>query len=239
MERRKFLIGAGSLAAGAAAATGTGAFTDVSAQRTASVTVSGDSDAYLALKKDSAENRNSEYADGSNAQMTVDLDGSDNSPSGTGVNQGATTRIFDIFSIKNLGTQEALVYVDNSDLIAQGAYEEGSESVYFDPQVSGMPYGTQDEKLGELPDGTLYTSLTGIGGSAGDFAEQVFKSNTNVTVGPAVYLLKPGDQFDFGAYVKTGEDATGNVTYDMEVKASAALAQKARDEGKMTTSQNL
>ena len=238
MERRKFLIGAGSLAAGAAAATGTGAFTDVSAQRTASVSVSDDSDAYLALKKD--DNRNSAYADGSGTQMTVNLDESNSTDEGgTGVNQGATTRIFDIFSIENRGTQEALVYVDNTGLDDDGAYEKKPGSVYFDPQVSGMPYGTQDEALGELPDGTLYTSLTGIGGSAGNFAEQVFKSNSKVPVGPAVYLLKPGDQFDFGAYVETGEEASGDVTYDMEVKASAALAQKARDEGKMTTSQNL
>ncbi|PSQ54103.1 hypothetical protein BRD20_00790 [Halobacteriales archaeon SW_8_65_20] len=236
MERRKFLIGAGSLAAGAAAATGTGAFTDVSAQRTASVSVSDDSDAYLALKKDG--NRNRAYADGSGTQMTVNLDGSDDTD-GTGVNQGATTRIFDIFSIENRGTQEALVYVDNSDLIAQGAYDDNDDDgIYFDPQVSGMPYGRDDESLGELPDGTLYTSLTGIGGSAGNFAEEIFKSNSNVPVGPAVYLLQPGDQFDFGAYVRTSGDATTeNVTYDMQVKASAALAQKARDEG-MTTSQD-
>ncbi|PSQ29649.1 hypothetical protein BRD16_09680 [Halobacteriales archaeon SW_6_65_46] len=230
MERRKFLIGAGSLAAGAAAATGTGAFTDVSAQRTASVSVSDDSDAYLALKTDE-DNRNSAYADGSGTQMTVNLDGSGDSPSGSGVNQGATTRIFDIFSIENRGTQDALVYVDNEDLDDDGAFDTEDDGIYFDPQVSGMPYGTDDDSLGELPDGTLYTSLTGIGGSAGNFAEEILKSNSNVPVGPAVYLLGPGDQFDFGAYVRTNDEATENVTYDMEVKASAALAQKAKDEG--------
>jgi hypothetical protein len=65
----------GSLAVGGAAAIGTGAFSDVSANRTVSVKVAPDSDAYLTLKTDG--NENAAYADGSSAQMTVDLDGSD------------------------------------------------------------------------------------------------------------------------------------------------------------------
>ena len=49
MERRKFLIGMGSLAAGTAAATGTGAFTAMSASRDANIDVTTDGDGLVGL----------------------------------------------------------------------------------------------------------------------------------------------------------------------------------------------
>ena len=49
MERRKFLIGMGSLAAGTAAATGTGAFTAMSASRDTNIDVVTDSDGLIGL----------------------------------------------------------------------------------------------------------------------------------------------------------------------------------------------
>ncbi|WP_206043448.1 hypothetical protein [Haloarcula rubripromontorii] len=50
MQRRKFLIGLGSLAAGTAAATGTGAFSGVRASRNVSANVASDDKALLALR---------------------------------------------------------------------------------------------------------------------------------------------------------------------------------------------
>jgi len=50
MERRKFMIGMGSLAAGTAAATGTGAFTAFSADRQANINVVNDASGLVALK---------------------------------------------------------------------------------------------------------------------------------------------------------------------------------------------
>jgi hypothetical protein len=49
MQRRKFLIGMGSLAAGAAAATGTGAFTAMSAPRDSNIDVVTDSNGLIGL----------------------------------------------------------------------------------------------------------------------------------------------------------------------------------------------
>ncbi len=49
MKRRKFLIGAGALAAGGAAALGSGAFTSVEADRDISVEVTGDNNALVRL----------------------------------------------------------------------------------------------------------------------------------------------------------------------------------------------
>ena len=50
MERRKFLIGAGSLAAGGAAALGSGAFSSVEANRDVSANIASDDQALLALR---------------------------------------------------------------------------------------------------------------------------------------------------------------------------------------------
>ena len=55
MERRKFMIGIGSLAAGSAAATGTGAFSSMSASRGASVNVVNDANGLIALKDTSPD----------------------------------------------------------------------------------------------------------------------------------------------------------------------------------------
>ncbi|MDB2244986.1 hypothetical protein PM076_01040 [Halorubrum ezzemoulense] len=49
MERRKFVIGLGSLAAGGAAATGTGAFTTAEASRTVTVETANDRNAEIAM----------------------------------------------------------------------------------------------------------------------------------------------------------------------------------------------
>ena len=49
MERRKFLIGAGSLAAGGAAAMGSGAFTTSSAERTVDVNVAADTNGFVEI----------------------------------------------------------------------------------------------------------------------------------------------------------------------------------------------
>lgn len=53
MERRKFVIGLGSLAAGSAAATGTGALSAMSATRGASINVVNDASGLIALKNTS------------------------------------------------------------------------------------------------------------------------------------------------------------------------------------------
>jgi hypothetical protein len=50
MERRKFMIGIGSLAAGSAAATGTGAFSAMSASRSANIDVVNDSNGLIGLE---------------------------------------------------------------------------------------------------------------------------------------------------------------------------------------------
>ena len=121
MERRKFLIGAGALASGSAAAVGTGAFTSVTADRDLTVNVAGDASAFLKFALEDTENAAYAQVGGSSdSTLEIALDGSitdgDSEPTGSGVNEDAYTIIRDIFTITNQGTQDIYVGVEGSTL---------------------------------------------------------------------------------------------------------------------------
>jgi hypothetical protein len=130
MERRKFLIGAGALASGSAAAVGTGAFTNVQADRSVSVTTADDSDAFLAISPQDTPNGN-EYASDSGGLVSLDFTETDGPGNGTGLNEDADTTIRDILQVTNQGTQDVIVgvtglpesmsiYADDGDVAANG-----------------------------------------------------------------------------------------------------------------------
>jgi hypothetical protein len=137
MERRKFLIGAGSLAAGGAAALGSGAFTSVQADRSVDVTVAGDANAFLGLEPSSGANGN--YATTEDGKLAIQLDGSDNTPEGNGVNNNAETIIKDVFRMRNQGTQRVYVYIeDTSDQVTFKLSRATSEKWINDSPVSTL-----------------------------------------------------------------------------------------------------
>ena len=103
MERRKFVIGMGSLAAGSAAAVGTGAFTSVEAERSVSVEVGDDNAAYLGLE---AKRDDIISDDGVDGQLTIDLGSQETEEGGEGFNKEAITKVEGVFTITNQGTQE-------------------------------------------------------------------------------------------------------------------------------------
>lgn len=91
--------------------TATGAFTTVTAERTATVTTAGDADALLALNPTNA-NYASIPSSGANAgQLVISVDGTFNSQGATGVNLNALTEINNVFSITNQGTQQIEVWI--------------------------------------------------------------------------------------------------------------------------------
>ena len=122
MERRKFVIGLGSLAAGGAAATGTGAVSQFnSGDRGIEIETVGDASAYIALQRpdsglsDSGDTRNGNFVefDGDNAlQLDFTSDNptsarsgdpqQGNSLGGDGVNPGSTYYFDGTFEIRNL-----------------------------------------------------------------------------------------------------------------------------------------
>ena len=113
MERRKFVVGLGSLAAGGAAATGTGAFSRVSSKRTLSVQAVKDNKAYLGLKE--TESPNESYVDFDDKNhLRIRLDGDNpnlEDGGGIGVNSDSTTVFKDLFKIVNQGKQKIHLFV--------------------------------------------------------------------------------------------------------------------------------
>ena len=219
MNRRKFLIGAGSLAAGSAAAMGTGAFSTVEADRTVSVNVASDSQALLALDK--AENENSAYAkEQSTGAITVDISDSNNSgfdgKDPNGVNPNATTRIFDIFTIQNQGTQPAAVWVPPESVSSStGDDVTDGTGFYIDPQATDRPNGSYS--------GTQYDGATSSNGEI---------SLTGIYDGPQTYIdnisgaewndftLNTGQSFDFGVWINSDDNSfSGDIS--MTLKAAA------------------
>ena len=106
MERRKFVIGMGALAAGSAAAIGTGAFSSVEAERSVEIDVEGDAEAYLRLTgdaefidDDTPEDSELEFAFGVNEETEE---------GGQGFNDDAVTVVEDIVTIENQGTEDTV-----------------------------------------------------------------------------------------------------------------------------------
>ncbi|NHN41805.1 DUF1102 domain-containing protein [Halorubellus sp. JP-L1] len=108
MERRKFMIGVGSLAAGSAAAMGTGAFNFANVERGMSVDVTDDGSAFLSLQDTSP------YADGSGNQLGLTFD-DDAGVGGTGVNENSDYSFTGVFGIRNRGSQSVGVWINDND----------------------------------------------------------------------------------------------------------------------------
>lgn len=129
MNRRKFLFGAGSFAAAGAAAMGTGAFTNVTANRDVTVNVANEDNAYLALT--TSGSANSQFVTGAEStQLGLDFSSSGNG--GSGVGMDSVYNFDDVFRIINQGTQKIYVWaeftgatLDNDDI---WLYPDSSDS---------------------------------------------------------------------------------------------------------------
>ena len=104
MERRKFVIGAGALATGSAAAVGTGAFSSVTADRETTIDIAGDEDAFLALSVEDTEYARIDENDLLVLEFTGEAD------DGEGINKAATTRFDDVISVENQGSEEVDIW---------------------------------------------------------------------------------------------------------------------------------
>ena len=211
MQRRTMLAALGSAAVGGATAVSTGAFTSVEANRSVSVNVASDSDALLALDTTNA-GPNSEYAsgDGSGA-VSIDLDNSDDG-GGAGLNVDAEIDIFDIFRVRNQGTQPVFVYADPdsvTDSVSGDPDDDGNnefgdaDGVYIDPQATSRPNAVN------FTSGRGGISFTGIYGVADPTAG--FPSGNPYEA--ADLTLGVGESLNFGLFV----DTTGADTVDFDV----------------------
>ena len=153
MERRKFVVGLGSLAAGGAAAMGTGAVSQFnSGDRTIEAEIVGDQRAYVALQKpdnglsDDGGTRNGNFVEFSGSPGKLELDFTSANPTsarsgdpqegnslgGDGVNPGSTYYFDGTFEIRNLSNNSG------------GGV--GELSVWIDENVSGITFYTGTSK---------------------------------------------------------------------------------------------
>jgi len=111
-KRRKFLLGMGSLAAGGAAAIGSGAFSSVEADRSLSVTIADDDTAYLKFDTDlgNSPDNNYEYSEISDDEMSISFDTND--AGGEGVNPNSVTYFDDVFALMNQGTEPVKIWFE-------------------------------------------------------------------------------------------------------------------------------
>jgi hypothetical protein len=143
MQRRKFIASIGSVAAGAAAVTGTGAFTSTNADRSVTVDVSDDAAAYLSLTP--SDGPNASYVDETGSTLGLAFD--ERLTSGSGLNDDARTIIRDVLQITNRGTQDIYVWIDN-DTIPDGV------GIFSDDPAAGSDpsTGLGDSKEGDTDD---------------------------------------------------------------------------------------
>ena len=150
MKRRNLILGLGSVSLAGASVFGSGAFSSVQAERDVTVNVAGDEAALLALEP--AEGPNGDYASIEDGTLALNFDGSAEDVDGQGFNAEATTRVDEVFTITNQGTQKVGVYIeefetiDNVDIafIAQNGAETslvGADAAVGLPVGESIPVG--------------------------------------------------------------------------------------------------
>ena len=149
MERRKFVIGLGSLAAGGAAATGTGAFTETTAERDGEINIQNDANAFLGIKP--GQYPNSQYVKtggtGNSAEGEVYIEMNGNSPgAGSGVNINATTTYDSMLQVTNQAGARKEVWITHS------SFNNRVTGFMDDEDVIIYPSGGQADRSSDVPD---------------------------------------------------------------------------------------
>jgi len=132
MERRKFLIGTGALAAGGAAALGSGAFSRVESQRQVSIEVANDANAYLGMKLLDTPNSNNFVDYDENGHLYIDIgdfgaDGDYDRRTGVGVNSDSFTWFDGMFALCNQGKADATISYELPENVPENSYQDQTE----------------------------------------------------------------------------------------------------------------
>ena len=132
MERRKFIIGAGSLAAGSAAVMGTGAFSTASSARGVDVNIAADSKGFVEITS-----LNDTYASGAK-DGELELDFNEDSGLGIfdgdaqGLNPDSTFNFQEVFKIANTagkGDMRVVIEASGFDLEELELTADGDDSI--------------------------------------------------------------------------------------------------------------
>jgi len=138
MKRRKFILGTGAAAAGGSALLGSGAFSRVESDRSVTVQVAEDHNAYLGLDKcaiDDEETPNSSFVE-RDGYGHLEIEMGDSGNDGFGVNSNSVSSFDNVFQITNQG-KEAICVDLRYDPVALG--REDSQKV----EDAGLPLPEQ------------------------------------------------------------------------------------------------
>jgi len=213
MERRKFVVGLGALAAGSSAAVGTGAFTAMNAPREAQIDVVDDTQGLIGLEAGT----DSDAIDVEDDELSIDL-------GAYGINKNSVY-VFGDFGSSLSGFDDVEVD-DSSDIIMGGRRVPGGQSTFggevafsvenndgtdYDVDVSyaadaddlgGAQIGFRAE-VGEDPPGETDSFIIGPGETDGTLNVNV-PAGQNARVGFAISTVNVGDV--------TESDLSGTVT---------------------------
>ncbi len=214
MQRRKFIASIGSVAAGAAAVTGTGAFTSTTANRAVNVETAGDVDAYLGL--DASVSPHAEQTGGT---AEFQFDGSSEEASGQGLNQNADTTFTDVLRIENQGTEPFRLQIySGTGSGAFGSFAQGPLVVsYSDEELA--PDGksqTSSKVFASSPDAPDYWDNTATGDSEGNVNNQDLGVGDDLYVHFSFFL---SDRTDFGAN-NNPEDIPDQIIFNADSTAT-------------------
>lgn len=200
---------------------GTGAFTSVEADRTASVAVAGDEDAFLRLAPctDDSGNvlPNGEYVQEEDGMLTLDLTGDNSTPSGTGVNAEATSRFDNVFEIRNQGTQPIGVWLETADAAMADVDGDGDD----EPRIEF--YRADDPSTDIVDDGSSLNAkcldvgesvcvgfiIRTQGLSSGDTEDQLFAGSPPTYPGSNDEELVVNGDAEVGCEAPTGGGGSG------------------------------
>ena len=155
MQRRKFLIASGALAAGGAAALGSGAFSKVESQRQVSIQVANDRNAYLGFKSMDTPNSRNYFSYDGDGHATIDISKHDDfdpveggAQPGEGVNSDSFTYFDGMFLLCNQGKADAEVsYTLPRDENGNPDYPEGRDYTDSEGNEWVAPDPDYDEKV--------------------------------------------------------------------------------------------
>ena len=198
MERRKFVLSIGALAAGGSLTLSTGAFSSLEAERDVAVNVAADASAYLGIQPGDGPNGN--YVDTTSSDaLAINLTGDNNNidnglAGGQGLNANAITGIKDIFQVKNQGTQE------------------------IDLKIAPLAFGDGDKTDSEINSllGVLLVPQIGQVKLRYDLS---WEPSANLM---SISTLSPGDKIEFSLMaIALPESAVDSVAIDDEIELTA------------------
>ena len=157
MKRRNLLATVG-LAASGGIAVGTGAFSSAEAERTVSVEIASDSDAYLGFAPRGAgtDDVNGDYAEFSSGLIQFDINDVLDDGDGQGPGSKSVYTMDNVFGVENRGTEDTFFEVEFKDidtLDGLGFYagENDEDLLDGDENVAKIPVG-EEADMGILID---------------------------------------------------------------------------------------